>query len=219
MNFKHLRHVLLISAQLSALLAPCLGWAAEDPKPAANDQIVVPEVTRRDVQLPQFPSNDFDFGVFAGTYSTQNFGAKAVAGARAGYNITEDFFVQAVLAETKVSDQAFRQILPGGIFPSTSEKLRYYDLDLGYNVLPGEIFIGKNRAFPFTFYVIGGVGSTSLNDQKHATVNFGSGMRLFFNDYFSVHVDARDHMFSTDLLGQRQRTQNLELTVGLLVSF
>ena len=44
-------------------------------------------------------------------------------------------------------------------------------------------------------------------------------MRLFFNDYFSVHVDARDHMFSTDLLGQRQRTQNLELTVGLLVSF
>jgi outer membrane beta-barrel protein len=219
MNFKLLRHVLLTSVQLSALLVPCAGWAQQDAKPAATEQIVVPEVTRRDIQLPQFPSNDFDVGVFAGTYSTQNFGASAVGGLRVGYNITEDFFVQAVLAQTKVSDASFRQILPGGIFPNETEKLRYYDLSLGYNVLPGEIFIGAKRALPFTFYVIGGVGSTSLDDQKHATVNVGSGMRLFFNDYFSLHVDARDHIFTMDLLGERQRTQNLELTIGALVSF
>ena len=35
-------------------------------------------------------------------------------GLRLGYHITEDFFVQANFAQTKVSDEAFRQLLPGG---------------------------------------------------------------------------------------------------------
>lgn len=207
----------LLPALLSALIASTA--LAEDKPVVSNDQIVVPEVTRRDVHLPSFPSNDFDVGVYAGTYATQNFGSSAVEGLRLGYNITEDFFVQTVLAQTNVSDAAFRQVLPGGVFPKQKEQLRYYNFSVGYNILPGEVFVGTKHAKPFTFYVIGGVGSTSLDEQKHATVNVGSGMRLFFNDYFSMQVDARDHLFSTDLLGQRQRTQNLEFTLGLTASF
>jgi len=187
--------------------------------PPDQNQIVVPEVTRRDVEPPHFPSNDFDVGAYFGTYSTQNFGASTVGGLRLGYNITEDFFVQGVLADTNVSDKNYRQILPGGIFPKETERLSYYNLSAGYNILPGEVFIGTKHAMPFHFYLIAGVGSTTLDSQKHATFNFGSGMRLFFNDTFSMQIDARDHVFSTDLLGQPERTQNLELTLGLTASF
>lgn len=205
---------------------PCFAMAAGDP-PAVGDatttadqnQIVVPEVTRRDIEPPQFPSNDFDVGAYFGTYSTQNFGASGVVGLRMGYNITEDFFVQGVLARTKVSDKNYRQILPGGVFPTETERLSYYNLSAGYNLLPGEVFVGTRYAMPFHFYLLAGVGSTRLDNQKHATVNFGSGMRLFFTDRFSMQVDARDHVFSMDLLGKRERTQNLEFTVGLTASF
>ncbi len=193
--------------------------ADQVPSTSSTEQIVVPEVTRRDIKLPRFPSNDFDIGFFAGTYATQNFGSSAVSGLRLGYHVTEDFFVQSALAQTKVSDASFRQILPGGIFPTEKEKLHYYNLSLGYNLLPGEVFIRTKYAKPFSLYLIGGVGSTSVNQQRRATFNFGSGMRVFFNDHIALQFDARDHVFSLDLLGKRQRTQNIELSVGLTASF
>ena len=130
--------------------------------------MIVPQVERREVPLPRFPSKDFEFGLFAGTYSTENFGANLVTGVRLGYHITEDFFVQANYAQTKVSDDSFRQILPGGVFEDDKETLSYYNLSVGYNVLPGEVFLGSKNAKASAVYVIGGVGSTGLQ-QPDAT--------------------------------------------------
>ncbi len=214
MNLTLLRALFWLS--LAAL--PVTGYTA-DLVESKSEPVVVPEVARRDIELPRFPSNDFNLGLFAGSFATQNFGTSAVEGVRVGYDITEDFFVQSVLAQTKVSDANFRQILPGGVFPKQTEPLRYYNFSVGYNLLPGEVFVGSKYARPFQFYLIAGAGSTSLDSQKHATFNFGSGMRLFYNDYLSLQMDARDHIFSMDLLGTRQRTQNLELSVGATVSF
>jgi outer membrane beta-barrel protein len=169
--------------------------------------------------VPRFPSNDIEVGAFVGTYSTQNFGSSTVGGLRLGYHITEDFFAEAVVAQTQVSDTNYRQILPGGIFANELENLSYYNLSVGYNVLPGEVFFGTTRAWPFSLYVIGGVGSTSFNQQRRSTFNFGSGLRVYFNDSISVQIDARDHIFSLDLLGKNQTTQNLEFTIGLTAAF
>ena len=212
---KYITQSLLILSAFASTLAV----AADAPTDQSQTQIVVPEVTRRDVQVPHFPSNDFQIGALAGLYSTQNFGAAAVEGVRLGYDITEDFFVQGVFGTTKVSDKNYRLILPGGIFPKQTERMNYYNLSAGYNILPGEAFVGTRYAFPFALYLIAGVGNTTLDSQKHATFNFGSGMRLFFSDTWSVQLDARDHIFSMDLLGQRERTQNLEFTVGVTASF
>ena len=194
------------------------GALAADPTPPA-EQVVVPEVARREIKMPRFPSSDFEIGAFVGTYATQNFGASTVGGLRLGYHVTEDFFVEGVIAQTKVSDASFRQVLPGGVFPSETENLSYYNLSVGYNILPGEVFIGSKHAKPFSLYVIGGVGSTQFNDQRKATFNFGSGMRVYLNDRWALQIDARDHIFSLDLLGKNQSTQNLELTVGITASF
>jgi len=206
----------LLLALVTAASGVCA--SAADPAPP-TEQVIVPGVTRRDVKLPRFPSNDFELGAFVGTYSTQNFGSSAVGGLRLGYHITEDFFAEAVVAQTQVSDTNYRQILPGGIFATELENLSYYNLSVGYNVLPGEVFFGTTRAWPFSLYVIGGVGSTSFNQQRRSTFNFGSGLRVFFNDTFSVQIDARDHIFSLDLLGKNQTTQNLEFTIGLTAAF
>jgi outer membrane beta-barrel protein len=199
-------------------LAQTTGGAATEQKPA-NEQVIEPKVERREVKLPRFPSKDFEFGAFTGTYATQNFGTSLVYGMRLGYHISEDIFVEGVLAQTKVTDDTFRQILPGGVFAQKKETLRYYNLSAGYNVLPGEVFIGSNRAKATAVYVIGGVGSTSFNDQRRQTFNFGLGLRLLLADRWALQVDMRDHIFSLDLLGKRQSTQNLELTGGLTFFF
>jgi outer membrane beta-barrel protein len=186
---------------------------------AANQQVIEPQIDRRNVRVPHIPSNDFELGVFTGTYETQNFGASLVAGVRAGYDITEDVFVQGVYGQTKVSDQDFRQILPGGIFPTPRETLRYYDLSVGYNIFPGEIFLARNHAKVSTVYVIAGLGTTKFDDASHETVNVGAGLRVFLADWSAVQLDVRDHIFSLNLLGQPQTTQNLELTLGLTFFF
>jgi outer membrane beta-barrel protein len=213
MNIKNIAFV------LTALAAPAFAQQQTAPQKPANEEVIVPEVDRRDVQLPRIPSNDFEVGAFTGTYATQNFGTSLVGGVRLGYHITEDVFVEGVYGQTKVSDESFRQILPGGVFADEKETLKYYNLSVGYNLLPGEVFLGSKRAKASAFYVIGGIGSTSFNDQRRQTVNLGLGMRLFFNNRWAAQVDMRDHIFSLDILGKRQNTQNLELTAGVTFFF
>ena len=91
-----------------------LALAADPPPTTQTDQVVVPQVDRRGIRLPKFPSNDFEVGLFGGSYATQNFGTSFVGGLRLGYHITEDFFVEGVYAHTNVSDKEFRRILPDG---------------------------------------------------------------------------------------------------------
>ncbi len=217
MNKNIWRSAVLAAASLGAGFASTA--TAQATTPAQPEQVVVPQVGRRDIKLPKFPSNDFEVGAFAGTYATQNFGSSVVGGLRVGYHITEDFFAEAVYAQTKVSDELFRQVLPGGIFGGQKPKLTYYNLSAGYNVLPGEVFIGSKRAKPAALYLIAGVGSTKLDVQRRPTINVGVGYRVFVSDRFSLQVDMRDHIFSLDLLGKRQSTQNLEFTGGLSVFF
>jgi outer membrane beta-barrel protein len=202
---------LLTAALFAAVSAPAF---AQSTQPA-NEQVVVPQVERRDVKLPKFPSKDIEVGLIGGVYSTENFGASAVYGLRLGYHITEDFFVQGNLAQTKVSDENYRQLLPGGgIFPQPEEKLTYYNVTAGWNVLPGEVFIGSNRAKATSLYLLAGIGSTKLAERRRSTFNFGLGMRLLMTDRAGLHVELRDHIFSIDLLGPRQTTHNIELTTG-----
>lgn len=206
---------LLLSALLATLALPVSAQTA----PAAGNQPIDPQVQRREVQLPSYPSRDIAVGAFVGTYATQNFGASTVSGIRIGYHVTEDIFVDATFGQTKVSDENFRQILPGGIFVDRSEKLSYYAVSAGWNVLPGEVFFGRSRAKATQGYLIAGIGSTRFAGQKRQTVNVGFGLRLLWNDRLALQADVRDHMYSLDLLGKRQSTQNLEITGGLTLFF
>lgn len=208
--------VILTSALTSGLLA----LAALPARAADNaEQVVVPQVDRRDVKLPKFPSNDFEVGLYGGVYSTQNFGSSPAGGLRAAYHITEDFFIEGAVGRTKVSDEAFRRILPGGIFTDDTETLIYSNFSVGVNVLPGEVFFWTDRAMPSQMFILAGGGTTRFNGQRMQTLNFGVGYKVYVADWFGVRVDMRDNIYTLDLLGKRDRTHNIELNLGLSFLF
>jgi len=210
------------------ILLTASAWSAAQtttPQQPSNEQVIQPQVDRREVKLPKYPSKDFEIGLYVGTYATQNFGSNLVGGVRLGYHISEDIFVQAVYGETKVSDENFRQILPGGLFAQPTEKLTYYNLSVGYNVLPGEVFWGRNTAFASQLYLIAGIGNTEfvssdkVNRRDRQTINYGMGVRVLFHDRFSLQVDMRQHLYELDVLGKNESTKNLEWTGGLSFYF
>jgi outer membrane beta-barrel protein len=212
-----MRHPVFTTLALAA--AALLGAPAHAAEASAADQAVVPQVDRRDIKLPKFPNNDFEVGLYGGVYSTQNFGSSVAGGVRLGYHITEDFFVEGAFGTTKVSDEAFRRILPGGIFTGDTEKLVYSNLNVGMNVLPGEVFLGGSYAMPSQVFILAGGGTTRFNGQRMQTVDVGVGVKVYVKDWFALRVDMRDNLYTLDLLGKRDRTQNVELNAGLSFLF
>jgi outer membrane beta-barrel protein len=210
--------LLVAAAAAQAQTAPTPASSPANSQPAA-EQVIVPEVQRRDIKRPRYPSRDFAIGLYGGVYSAENFGSNGVAGVRLSYHITEDFFVDATYGETKITDEAFRQILPGGIFAEREQKLTYYGVSIAYNLLPGEVFFGRNYAKATQGYILGGIGSTDFAGQRRQTYHAGFGLRLILSNRFAVQADVRNYIYTLDILGQRKSTNNPEVTAGLTLFF
>jgi outer membrane beta-barrel protein len=152
--------------------------------------------------------------------SVEDFGTNTLYGLRAAYHVTEDLFVEAVYGETELGETSFER-LSGNvqILEDDDRDMSYYNLSVGFNVFPGEVFIGRGLAFKGGLYLIGGAGSTDFAGDEHFTVNFGVGYRLATTDWLALRIDVRDHMFETDLLGSEELTHNIEFSGGLTIFF
>jgi outer membrane beta-barrel protein len=201
---------LLLTSLLVA--APC--YAAD------QEQVIEPEIHRRDIKRTGVDTENFELGLFAGVLSVEDFGANLVYGARLGYHVTEDVFVELGAGQSETSKTSFERL--GGnvqLLDDDDRTLTYYNFSFGFNLIPGEGFIGSKWAFTSALYLIGGIGSTRFAGDDMLTWNFGAGYRLLLNDWLALRLDARDHVFELDLLGESQTTNNLEFTGGVSVFF
>ncbi len=211
-----------LALALGAAASACAqGVAPSEPQSSspASVPVIDPLIARREVKVPKFPSRDLEVGLVFGSYSTQNFGTRPVAGLRLGYHVTEDFFVLGQFGRSRVSDEAYRQVLPGGVLANGSQNLQYATVALGYNVLPGEVFFGRNQARLSQGYLLAGMGLTQFAGQRKQTIDVGFGLRVHLTERWSVQAEVRDHIFPLDILGKRQSTQNTEVTLGLSTFF
>ena len=194
----------------------------EAPPPSSEQpgQVIDPAVERREIKEPAIDREDFEVGAFVGIMSIEDFGSDVVYGARFAYHVTEGFFVEATVGQTEAGLTSF-EVLSGGapIIAEDERTFTYYNLNVGYNLLPGEGFVGEGRAYNTNFYLIAGLGSTRFAGDDRFTVNFGAGYRLLLTDSVALHVDFRDHLFDIDILGEEKTTHNLEGHLGVTVFF
>ena len=184
---------------------------------SGDDQVIRPEVYRRDINDVDIDTEDFEIGLFAGALSTEDFGTNFVYGAKAAFHVTELIFVEAAYGQSKTTETSFETLSSVTIVQDRT--LQYYNVAFGYNLFPGESFIGKDLAFTSDFYLIGGVGSTNFAGDDHFTWNVGFGYKVLVNDWLAVRVDARDHIFDLELLGEKTTTNNLEFSGGFSIFF
>jgi len=189
--------------------------AAED----VPEQVVRPEIERREVHEADIDSEDFEIGLFGGVMNVEDFGTNFVYGARAAYHVTEYIFLEGAYGRTSTDKTSAERIFGVQVLNKDDRDLDYYNLSFGFNILPGEGFVGSKWAFTSDFYLIGGVGSTSFGGDDAFTWNVGFGYKVLANDWLALRVDARDHVFDVDILGESQTNHNLEFTGGLSIFF
>jgi outer membrane beta-barrel protein len=217
-------HVLLLTtlAVAAALPGTALAQAAGESSalPSQQPQVVEPAVQRRDVEPAGIDTENFEAGAFIGTISIEDFGSSLLYGARAAYHFTEDLFAEATIGSSEAGRTSYEDLSGAAELLTDSERrFTYYDLALGWNVLPGEVFLGGKRAMPSAVYLTLGAGSTNFAGDDHFTVALGAGLRVLTNDWIAVHFDVRNHMFDSDLLGESKLTQNLQVNLGVTAFF
>lgn len=206
-----------------AFLSTANSFAEEEkvaPLKIETEQLIQPEIIRREVELDKIDTEDFEATVFAGILSVEDFGANAVIGARFAYHINEDVFIEASLAQSTAGQTSFERLSGGTpLLTSDQRQITYYDISLGYNLLPGESFLTRNTSFNSAIYIIAGVGNTTFAGSDKLTINIGGGFRLLATDWLALHIDVRDHIFNIDILAEDKTAHNLELTFGVSAFF
>jgi outer membrane beta-barrel protein len=212
----------------AALLSGC-GWFHRGERtsnqvvvdePAGEPSIVEPQVNRREVKVPKIKAKDFEVGGYFGALSIQDFGTNSIYGVRAAYHVSEDIFLEGYVGRSKAGTTSLEDVFPNvSVVSDAGRHFTYYDIDLGYNVLPGEIFLGRGRAFNSQLYVTVGMGDVKFAEKDQFALNFGVGERLVITDWLALHIDVRDHIFETDLTGRTKNVNNIEATVGFTTFF
>jgi outer membrane beta-barrel protein len=189
---------------------------ADEPPP----RVIDPEVERRKIKVPKIDTENVELGGFFGVVSIEDFGSNPVYGANVAYHVTEDFFFQAEVGRSRAGRTSF-ETLAGNIQLLTDDERQftYYNLGLGYNFLPGEVFLGRGLAMTSALYVTLGLGNTEFAGDDHVTANLGAGYRVLPTDWLSINFGLQAHLFNSDLLGSDKLTSNLQGQIGVTVFF
>ena len=218
-----IQHIFLNALVLMGILfAPVGVLHAKDVKDLKSlelEPLVVREPEVREVDVNAIDSENFELGVFAGIMHVEDFGSDMLTGLRLSYHVTEDFFVEAAYGRTKLGETSY-ELLSGGAQLLTDDErdVTYYSASVGWNLFPGEAFVG-GWAFRGGLYLVAGAGSTEFGGDDVFTINAGVGYRLAATDWLAFHVDVRDHYFESDLLGVNEGKHNVEFSGGLTFFF
>lgn len=202
------------------LLSGCWGRKSVEMVGDESESVIQPEVERRKIKPPKIDNDNFELSAYYGLMSVEDFETSGVYGGRLAYHVSEGFFAEGTYGTTTVGETSFEKLSGGApILTDDQRKLSYYDLSVGYNLLPGEVFIGRKRAFASSLYIVAGAGNVNFADDDYFSLVFGTGYRMLLTDWMAFHVDIRDRMWDSDLLGEDKTTHNFELQLGLSAFF
>jgi outer membrane beta-barrel protein len=216
-----IRILLLTGAlALSACATTRSGDAAGSPPPAAQvsdtSSVISPQVERREIRVADIDTENWEVGAYIGSLSVEDFEVNIVYGARLAYHISEDFFAEGLFGTSDAGVSSYERLSGSAPLLTNGERqFRYWNAGFGWNVLPGEVFLGGKHAYNSAVYLTAGAGSTRFAGDDRFTVTLGAGARVLITDWLAAHLDVRDHILEVDVVGKSKQTHNFEATVSL----
>jgi len=111
--------------------------------------------------------------------------------------------------------------LSGSVDLLTDSERRFtaYDLSVGWNLLPGEAFLGGTRAMPSALYLTLGAGSTRFGGDDFFTVAVGAVTACWSPTGSPCTSMPAISSSAATCSGTDKTTQNLQFSFGLTAFF
>ena len=209
------KHLFLKTLCLGAGLSIATATQAQDDRP-----LIEPDVTPVPVTEALIDTENFEIGAFVGVLNIEDFESSLLYGGKLTYPPSESFFYEAGVGFAEGGETSFEKLAGNVEVLTDSERdYSYYNINLGYNVLPGEAFLTENYAFNTNFYLIAGAGATDFAGDTRFTLNAGAGYQVLLTDSVAVQIGVRQHYYRIDVLGAEKTSMNTEVSTGLSVFF
>lgn len=183
--------------------------------PQGEVPLISPPVNEKTIKEARIDKEYIELTAIYGLYAFDGFSSSPVSGARLALHLTEDIFFEGSYGMTKADQEVFRRLTARTLLTKTD--VTYWNVNVAYNLFPGQIFLNRKKTINSTIFLVWGLGETQLDDRDHFTNNFGIGYKAFITDWVDVRIQYMVHTFETDLTGINERIYNLEGTVGLAV--
>ncbi len=204
---------------LVLLLFPQAGLLAVEGA-IGEEPIIKPEGKVVEFDESKIDVDDFEFGVYYGLLTIEDFESDVIMGGKLAYHVTERFFLEASYATSTAGETSYEKLSGAAKILTDEERdYVYYNLSVGYSLFPGEAYFSKSKTFDTALYIVGGLGITEFAGDEFFTMSYGIGYRVLLNDWFAVHVVFKDHMFDIDILGEDKTIVNAERTLGVSMFF
>ena len=210
-----------IAASTLLLAALPFSYSANAAEEEIDTQVQVKaDVERRQIFDDLLDSENFEVGIQGGIISIEDFESSGWVGAHIGYHITENFYLKARYGQAKGGETSFEKLVNSApLLTDSQRELTYYGLNIGYNLLPGEIFFSKDLVFNSIFSIELGAGSTEFAGDEQFTVNVTANYRVFINDWVAWDIGMSDYIFDTQVTGESKTTHNLNFVTGVSIYF
>ncbi len=186
---------------------------------AQDRPLIEPDVEPIVIKEALIDSENFEVGAFVGTINIEDFESSLIYGARLAYHLSEDVFFEANMGFADAGETSAEQLGQVQILTNDERDYTYYNVSVGYNILPGQAYFARSYTFNTNFYLLMGIGATEFADDNRFTINYGAGYQVLLNDALAWHVSARQHLYKIDLLGEEKNSINTELSTGLSIFF
>jgi outer membrane beta-barrel protein len=181
---------------------------------------IEPEISQSEVIPPRLDTENFAIALRGGALAIEDFGNSGLAAIQLSYHINEDFYLSADYALAKAGLTSYERL--SGAAPLLTDDERqwhYYGAELGYVLLPGQVYLGNDYAVNSGWSVFAGAGNVDFAGDTVFAFKFGSQFRLYLTDWLALDLVVSDYVFETTILAERKTTHNLSMALGLAVYF
>jgi len=179
--------------------------------------IILPEIKRDAGMAPILDTEKIETTSYIGAYKMDGFRAEPVVGIRIAYHLSPLLFMEGSFAKIRAKDISLENMGRASVFED--EAMHYLNLSLGFNLLPGQMYVGKNRSINTDFYVKAGFGQLSVDDDNLSSLHIGAGLRAIPTDWLSIHMDMRSYFLNKSFLDPDDYSHNIEYTFGVGLIF
>lgn len=177
--------------------------------------IITPQIERRVLKEQRLDDESMAIAVRGGVIGLTDFGSSGTVAAQLSYHWNEHFYLAADVAQAKAGLTSFEKLSGAApLLTDAQREWRFIGAQLGYVLLPGEVFVGSDFAMNSAWSLFAGGGSVDFAGDSVFAAQFGSQFRLYVTDYLAIDLVVTDYVFETSILAEQKTDHNLSMMLG-----